>query len=420
VIDCAASGESPECHTGAARGFVQHAFRGTATEAQLQRFAQLHGSSVAEVGPARAAADLLDVTLTSPSYVFRDEVSTDAAGQLLPAQHLQALTYTLADAPPERLGLDSARASVLLVDTAAVTDTVERILQTPEARDKLLRFFIAWLEVREPGEFTIAPEVFPEFTPQLAQAMVTETRTFLEHQLAGAAPSLRGVTRSTESFVSEALSSIYDLPGAGDQVPTMLDPEQRLGIFTQPAVIASHSGPSTTRLVKRGVFFTRKVMCLPLGAPPEGVDTSVPEDAGDTERERIAAVTTPAHCQGCHAYINPFGFMQESYDPIGRFRTTDDGHPVDPSIDVDFLDEGPLQASTAVEALRTITESARFQQCFVRQLFRFYMARDERPGDDPVLRQMFFQFAEGGAQQMLPALRLLAGSETVSHRAEAP
>ena len=44
-----------------------------------------------------------------------------------------------------------------------------------------------------------------------------------------------------------------------------LDPAQRLGIFTQPAVIASHSGPTTTRLVKRGVFFTRKVMCMPLG-----------------------------------------------------------------------------------------------------------------------------------------------------------
>ncbi len=35
----------------------------------------------------------------------------------------------------------------------------------------------------------------------------------------------------------------------------------------------------------------------------------------------------------------------------------------------------------------------RFKQCFVRQLFRFYMGRDETPGDDPVLRQMFFGFA---------------------------
>ena len=62
-------------------------------------------ASVAKVGLAQATADLVDVTLTSPAYVFRDEVLTTADGQLLPAQLLQNLSYTLADAPPEAVGL---------------------------------------------------------------------------------------------------------------------------------------------------------------------------------------------------------------------------------------------------------------------------------------------------------------------------
>jgi len=45
--------------------------------------------------------------------------------------------------------------------------------------------------------------------------------------------------------------------------------------------------------------------------------------------------------------INPFGFMQENYDAMGRYRTTDTGKPVDASISVDFLDEGPLTPSSA-------------------------------------------------------------------------
>ena len=182
-------------------------------------------------------------------------------------------------------------------------------------------------------------------------------------------------------------------------------------------MIASHSGPTTTRLVKRGVFFVRKVMCMPLGAPPQGLDTSVPTTAGATERERIETVTAKETCAGCHAYINPFGFVQENYDAIGRWRTTDDGHPIDPSISVDFLDEGPVTTNSPVDALKTFTRSWRFQQCFARQLFRFYTGRDETKGDDPVLRRMLVDFANGG-QDIVGMLRALANSPAFSRRAE--
>jgi len=62
----------------------------------------------------------------------------------------------------------------------------------------------------------------------------------------------------------------------------------------------------------------------------------------------------------------------------------------------------------------------RFQQCFARQLFRFYMGREEAAGDDPVLRQMFFGFANQGQQDILGMLRVLAGSANFSLRSEAP
>ena len=417
VIDCSAQGDPPSCLEQQARRFVQQALRGTASEAQLDRYARRFSASVAEVGVAQATSELVDLTLTSPQYVFRDEVATQA-GSLLPAQQLQNIAYTLSDAPPSALGIATPGA----LTPADALKVVDQVLATPLARQKLMRFFVAWLEVREPDEFALAPDVFPEFTPEVAAAAVESTRAFLNQQLAAAAPSLKDVTQSNQAFVSEALAAIY-----GDKIargktltPVALDPTQRFGIFTQPAVIASHSGPTTTRLVKRGVFFTRKVMCLPLGLPPAGVNTSLPEVKDATERQRVESATASATCQGCHAFINPFGFMQENYDALGRWRSTDQGRPIDASIQVSFLDEGPLETHTPVEALQKLTGSYRFQQCFARQLFRFYMGRDESAGDDPLLRQMFFSFADGGAQNIVDLLRTLARSGSFSERSETP
>jgi hypothetical protein len=293
-------------------------------------------------------------------------------------------------------------------------------LSSEAAREKLMRFFLAWLEIRDADDFTISTEVFPEFTPELAEAMVSETRNFLEQNLGAIAPSLADITQATASPLSQALLDVYGLDDVSPGV-TVLNPSERLGIFTQPGFIASHSGPETTRLIKRGVFFTRKVMCLPLGMPPEGVDTSIPDIPGASERERIESVTSPPMCMGCHSSINPFGFMLESYDAIGRFRTMDEhGLAVDPTIAVDFLDEGPLTAESAVQALAGFTASHRFQQCFARQMFRFYMGRPEQPSDDPLLRQMFFHFANGGQQNIVTLLENLASSTRFSARTPAP
>src|SRR5262249_42296929 len=160
--------------------------------AQLARFSQFFVASAGSVGVPDATADLVDVTLTSPGYVFREEVLTDGAGALLPAQLLQSVTYTLADAPPDALGLGSDAAAAVATPEA-LARTISQVLATPRAREKLLRFFLAWLEVKEPADFTLSASVFPEFTPAVAAAAVDETKRFLERQLAVMAPKLKDI-----------------------------------------------------------------------------------------------------------------------------------------------------------------------------------------------------------------------------------
>ena len=420
VVDCSAEKNSAACLSSAAQDFVRRAFRGVATDATLARFGDFFSASVAQVGLAQATADLVNVTLTSPGYVFREEVQTSADQRLLPAQLLQNLSYTLADSPPDAVGLTAPGANAKALRDTDVAQAVEQVLATPAARAKLLRFFTTWLEVKEPQDFDLSPSVYPDFTPAVAAAVVDDTQRFLAAQLGTALPTLRDVTETTNALVSTPSAFLYGLGAAPGDGRVTLDPLQRLGIFSQPAVLASHSGPTTTRLVKRGVFFTRKVMCLPLGAPPPGVNTSIPANVTGTERQRIESVTNEPRCLACHAFINPFGFMQENFDAMGRYRTSDAGQPIDAAINVDFLDEGPLSVSSPVDALRSFTRSLRFQQCFTRQLFRFYSGRDETAADDPVLRQLFFEFAQNSAQDIVGMLRHLAAAPAFNSRSEAP
>ena len=43
-------------------------------------------------------------------------------------------------------------------------------------------------------------------------------------------------------------------------------------------------------------------------------------------------MTNQTACAGCHKAIDPLGFFQESYDALGRFRTKENGHPVDSTV----------------------------------------------------------------------------------------
>lgn len=417
VIDCAAASNSAECLERAARSFVIRAFRGDVHAARIDKIAGFFLAGVKSSGLAQATADLVEVVLSSPQFLYREELG-GRYGRLAPAERLQGLTYTLADAPPEAVKLSSLDALAHLQTEGDASATVDTILRSPASREKLVRFFKAWLEVKEPGEFTISTEVFPAFTAKLEAAMLEETDKFLRARLSTPAPRLSDITQATQTFVPKALEPIYGVKGgnAGAATPVDVDPAQRFGIFSQPAVLASHSGPTDTRPIKRGVFWVRKVMCMEMEPPPPGLDIALYESKGGTERQRIQAATKGKACIGCHKKIDPFGFAFESYDALGQWRTTENGLPIDSSVKIDFLDEGPQSAATPVEALKIFTGSLMFKQCFVRQLFRYYMGRNEEPADDPELRRMFLAFAADDKQDILGLVRALAGSDQIRRR----
>lgn len=422
VINCATQGNSDSCLKLQGRSFIMKALRGSIEESKIVSYCDFLVKSVAEVGLNNAVADFADLVLSSPQFLFRYEFNVDNKGTLTPAELLQTLTYTVADAPPEEVLMSSSNPTAFVGSPDTLKSSIDKLVTTKASREKLKRFILSWLEVKEPTEFTISTTDFPLFTPQVAAAVVNETNQFLSFHLSKTAPKLKDITQATSSFIDKNTAPLYDLNPSlitstvGTQ-QMALDPKKRLGIFSQSAVVASHSGPTSTRLVKRGVFFVRKVMCMDLGATPPGVDTTLPPlTASMTERTRIEGMTNKSQCLGCHSVINPFGFSMEKYNAIGKWRTLDNSLPIDTSVNIKAFDEGDLITDDPVEALKTYTNSARFKQCFVRQLFRYYMGRNEEPSDDPVLRQMYFYFSEGDQQDLLTVLKIMLGSQRFSQR----
>jgi hypothetical protein len=416
LIPCAANA-AKDCPDTAARRFVQKAFRGDIEDAALTRYVTFFSNGVAAAGLGAAAGDLVEVVLNAPDFLFRRELDIDRSRRLSPPQLLQALTYIIADAPPDAIGLDSANAGAIVGRGTDRDALLKTIATSAPAREKMLRFFKAWLELKDAGDFTISPVVYPDFNPKLAEAMIEETTRFLRSKLGRDAPSLKDITQSTESYVSASLEGLYGAKAAdaSGAKPSKLDTAQRLGIFSQPAVIASHSGPDGTRPIKRGVFWVRKVMCMELEPPANGLNSDLPpKQATTTERRRIEGVTSQTACAGCHKLIDPLGFFQESYDALGRFRTTENGQPIDPSVLINFLDERRAKPQTAVEAIKTLTDSMMFKQCFVRQMFRYYMGRQEEAGDDGVLRGLFLRFAE--TDNILDLVQSFAASDRIARR----
>lgn len=417
VIDCSTQGNSVACLDTKARAFITKAFRGNVTSAKLKEFTDFYISSVTSVGINTATGDLVDLVLSSPQFLFREEFNVDVSSQLVAPQQLQLLTYLLADTPPESVSLASEN-SASLIQPSKKAMTVDLIINSTLGRAKLKDFLIAWLEIKDPKNILISTSVFPEYSPLMATSAVNEAKKFLDYHLSKPSPNLKELTQATQSFVDSNLASVYGVTAADPNgtVLTTLPSTQRLGIFSLSAVVVSHSGNEATRPLHRGNFFSKKVMCIPIGEIPPGADTTLPPATNMTERQRIEFATNKVSCLGCHSSLNPMGFFQENYNPYGKWRSKDNGLEIDSSISFASLDEGPLEANGPVDAIKSLTDSMMFKQCFIRQMFRFYVGRNEVASDDPLLKQMFLAFDTNGRQDILAALKVLMNSTQLMKR----
>jgi hypothetical protein len=103
--------------------------------------------------------------------------------------------------------------------------------------------------------------------------------------------------------------------------------------------------------------------------------------------------------------MDPLGFGFENFDAIGRYRTMDNGVPVDASGEITSSDvDGKFVG--VVELAGRLAESRETQDCYARQWFRWGYGRGETKDDacttDPLLEA--FDTSGGDVKELLVAL----------------
>ena len=214
-----------------------------------------------------------------------------------------------------------------------------RMLADPRAVSAFVDGFAAqWLNLRRVDEVVVHPDFYPNYDESLLEAFKTETRMFVASTLREDR-SVLDLLRADYTFVNERLARHYGLRGiSGSRFRrvTLPDPNQRGGLLSHGALLATTSYPDRTSPVLRGKWLLDNIFGVPVPPPPPGVNTNLAEAKAGAPptsiRERLAQHRTSPTCASCHSVIDPVGFALEHFDAIGGWRTTDEsGKPVDSS-----------------------------------------------------------------------------------------
>jgi hypothetical protein len=228
---------------------------------------------------------------------------------------------------------------------------------------------------------------FPTYTPDIAAAMQEELDAFVDGTVADGQGTLGALMSTTSTHIPSGLASIYGPElSTGSGGLAVLNPAHRRGILSLPGLLTYHSADQHSGPIQRGLLVRRQLLCQQIPPPPPSVLQQVaanPIDSNDTKRttrQKYEQHKTQAFCAACHQQFDVIGFGMEEMDGLGRYRTTENGLPVDTSGELHSTDiDGTF--SGVVDLSNKLAGSEMFATCFVHQFFRFAESRDVLDAD---------------------------------------
>jgi hypothetical protein len=403
LAPCAAPTGSTACLDAFARGFARKAFGRSPTDDVVQ-----HLLTVAALGTSytNSVQLIVEIILQSPQLLYQSELGADAPASgptvTLTQQELASqLSFLLTGSRPDDQLLQVADQGNLS-KAADLNNQVSRLIATPRGRQQLRIFVNGWVDMGPVSDAPKDPATFPTFTPDIVAAMQEEFDAFIDTNVAGGQGTLAALLSATSAHIPAALGPIYgtELTTGPGATPT-LDPKHRRGILSLPALLTYHAADQHSGPIERGLLVRRQLLCQQIPPPPASVLQQVAatpinsNDTARTTRMKYEQHKTQAFCAACHQQFDVIGFGMEEMDGIGRYRTTENGLPVDTSgqlngTDVDSSFNG------VVELSNKLAGSEMFATCFVHQFFRFAEARDPGASDQCAIDSWTKAFRDGG------------------------
>jgi len=417
--------------------FGERVFRRPLEEGEIERYLELYDESVPGAEVFRGIVLQL---LMSPRFLYHFEIDGEEVDGN--EDHLQLSAYELASrlayhfwqAPPDAELYAAAKDDSLMTD-AGFEAQVERLFADDRTRASLTRFWREWYQLDGFAGFVDTPAFNAFLEGDSADAdlyadMLDEVDRLLDYYTFETDGSYRDVLSSPLIVTpSEPLAALYGVdPWDGTSNFPEFTGSERSGLLTRAALLVA--GNELTNPIKRGAFVLRSILCEDLH-PPSNLPAealALPEaDAELSTRKRFELKTSPAACSGCHAVLNPYGFVLEAYDALGRYRTEEkiysDTGELENTVPIDVAAEIILGTETSsvanpVEFSEQLAASGIADDCFARQYFRYTYRRDEATGDSCALAAIRDNVGPEGSLKQ--ALRDVALSPSFRQRVIGP
>lgn len=334
--------EQDACAKQVLSTFLRRAYRRPVTDSDLQvplRFyrdgrGEARGNAGFEAGIEMA----LRAILVNPHFLFRMEadppgVAPKTAYRVSDLELASRLSFFLWSSIPDRELLDVASQGKLK-DPAVLEKQVRRMLADRRAEALVTNFAAQWLYLRNLESSYPDPRLFPDFDDNLRQALRRETELFFE-SIMREDRNVLDLLRAKYTFLNERLAKHYGIPhvyGSHFRRVALGDGTERGGLLSQGSILTVTSYATRTSPVIRGKWILTNILDTPPSPPPPDVPQLKEKSAGGknmTMRERVAQHRDNPVCAGCHNLMDPVGFALEKYDAVGRWRTADEGAPVD-------------------------------------------------------------------------------------------
>jgi hypothetical protein len=381
IVPCdTAQGEA--CLRQFVEAWATRAFRRPVAAAEIDELVAI-GNELADPDDAASSfAVVAETVLQSPEFLFRVERGTpsddDPGVLVLDGPSIATrLSFLLLLRPPDSSLLDAALAGEL-DDAEGRTAVAVELLADPDSDAARASFAEQWLQLSRTSGAAVSPELFPQYSAQLAASARSELEWLAGRALASGG-DVRTLLTTREGWVDAELAAIYGVPApaSGFATVTFEADSQRGGLLGTVGFALATTGYQETSVVQRGLFVRRNVMCTEIPDPPPDVDTTplpdeVPLEASDRRLEDPT-------CATCHRPIDLVGRGLEMYDPIGRLRDSyadgtalpDDGE----------LTDTATRFSGAAELAALIAAEGSLPDCVAHKLFRFAMARPDAASD---------------------------------------
>lgn len=399
LIPCAPDGQpTRSCAAEVIPTFGRLAWRRPLTEEEVNWALGLYDTAdQALLSNAECLAYAFKGILMSPEFLYRVE-SDPASGERAVALDGYQIATRLAafvwSSTPDAALLDAAARGDL--DTAeGVEAELVRMMKDDKASALVDNLAGQWFSVRKLEETALDTVVYPGYTEELRESMVTELKLLLEGFFRDSQPLDEILTQQT-TWVDQRLADLYQVPFApleGDWQQVSTAGTERYGLMGTAGWLMANSRSNAPSAVKRGKWVLENLLCSAPPPPPpkvEGMVTIVDENGSVREQEE--AQRADDFCQTCHAQMDPLGWTLHGYDADGAARATDEiGFPID-----DVATWNGVQLDGLGGLASAIAADERLALCAVEKTFMYAVGREVRIEDGPMIEAIVDEFAGSG------------------------